>query len=97
MRHIKFQPCEITFTTQDEDTDTTYCIEGIRFKENDKDLFIVIKLLSEKIPYIKHEGREEPVIVGSVLVLIRAIAQKNIVIDKKKFKYWTQFVKMRHI
>ncbi len=97
MRPINLQPCELTFTTQDEKSDSTYRIEGIRFKENDKDLFIVVELLSEKMPYTKHEGKESPVKVGTILQLTHAIAQKNIEMGKKKYKYWTQFLKMRHI
>lgn len=94
---MNFQPCVITFTTQDANSDTTYCIEGILFKENDKDLFIVTKLLCEKIPYTKHEGLETPVTVGRVLLLVQAVSHNNIIMDDKTFKYWTQFLKIRHI
>ncbi len=97
MRPINFQPCELTFTTQDFNNDITYLIEGIRFEEDKRVLFIVTKLLCEKIPYTKHEGKEAPVKVGNVLELTHTVAQDNIVMDEKKYKYWTQFLKMRRL
>ena len=96
MRPVNFEACILTFSSQDENSYTTYRIEGITFNENDKDLFIVTELLFEEMTYSKDgSGHDKRVKVGTVLLLNHSIKKEVIEMDTKKYKYWTQYLKIR--
>ncbi len=97
MRPINFQPYIITLSSQDEGSSTVYRLEGIKFDEGGKNLFIITELLCEKLPYIKDGYKEVPVTIGTVVLISHYAKEEIIEMDTKRFKYWKQFVKMRHI
>lgn len=91
------RPVIINFTSSNHDNKTIFPTEGIMFKENGRQKFLITELLSEEVTYITNKKGKQKATVGTIVFLNIAVNAVDIEMDDEKYKYWSQYIKLRKL